>query len=51
MEACTRLAQGERYQIQGWLRAGLTLADIAQLLGVHKSTVSREVSRNGGREG
>ena len=51
MEAYTRLAQSARYQIQGWLQAGLTLLAIARLLGVHKSTVSREVSRNGGRKG
>ena len=49
METYSRLALGPRYHIEAGLR--LTLAAIALMIGAHKSTVSREVSRNGGRDG
>lgn len=42
---------GERYQIQAFVRAGLNNADIARQLGKpDASSLSRELSRNGGRE-
>ena len=40
------LSQEERYQISALLKAGLTLAHISANLGRHKSTISREISRN-----
>ena len=42
------LSQEERYQISALLKAGLTQAQISLNLGRHKSTISREVSRNSG---
>ena len=45
------LSQEERYQISALLKAGLTQAQISVNLGRHKSTISREVSRNSGLRG
>ena len=45
------LSQEERYQISALLKAGLTLGQISVNLGRHKSTISREVSRNSGLRG
>jgi len=45
------LSQTERYQISSLLRAGQNQAQIAQLLGRSKSTISREVRRNRGLRG
>jgi IS30 family transposase len=45
------LSQEERYQISALLKAGLTLAQISVNLGRHKSTISREISRNSGLRG
>lgn len=45
------LSQEERYQISALLKAGLTQAQISLNLGRHKSTISREVSRNSGLRG
>ena len=42
------LSQEERYQISALLKAGLTQAQISANLGRHKSTISREISRNSG---
>ena len=36
----------QRYQIEALLKAGQSQSAIAQLLNVHKSTISRELSRN-----
>ena len=41
----------ERYQIYVLMKAGQTQSDIAQILGRHKSTISREISRGCGRRG
>lgn len=38
----------ERGQIQANLQQGLSLAEIARRLGRHRSTISREIQRNGG---
>jgi len=46
-----QLTQEQRYQIAVLKKAGHMQADIAQLVGVHKSTISREVSRNKGQRG
>lgn len=47
----TQLTQEERYQIYALLKAGHNQTEIAMLLDRHKSTISREISRNTGRRG
>jgi len=47
----TQLTQEQRYQIAVLKKAGHMQTDIAELIGVHKSTVSREISRNKGQRG
>lgn len=47
----TQLTQEERYQIYALLKAGLNQTEIAMILGRHKSTISREISRNTGLRG
>jgi transposase, IS30 family len=42
------LSQNERYQIYALLEAGHNQMQIAHILGRHRSTISREVSRNSG---
>lgn len=44
----TQLTIEQRYQIADHLSAGKNRSDIAQLIGVHKSTISRELRRNRG---
>ena len=46
-----QLTQGKRYQLQALLKTGLSLQAMADNLGVHKSTVSRELRRNSGTNG
>ncbi|MBN0245388.1 helix-turn-helix domain-containing protein, partial [Pseudomonas aeruginosa] len=41
-----QLTQGQRYQIEAGLSAGKSQASIAKQVGVHPSTISREVRRN-----
>ncbi|MBN0581760.1 helix-turn-helix domain-containing protein, partial [Pseudomonas aeruginosa] len=41
-----QLTQGQRYQIEAGLSAGKSQASIAKPVGVHPSTISREVRRN-----
>ena len=41
----------ERYQISAYLKAGFNQIEIANLLNRHKSTISRELSRNHGLRG
>jgi IS30 family transposase len=43
------LSQTERYQIYALMKAGHKPVEIAQLLGRHKSSISRELSRNTGK--
>jgi len=47
----THLSQTERYQIHALMSAGQTQAKIAQILGRHKSTISRELMRGSGQRG
>ena len=47
----THLSQSERYQISALLKAGHGLSEIANILGRHRSTIYREVSRNSGLRG
>jgi IS30 family transposase len=51
MSQYTQLTQEQRYQIYAFLKAGFLQKDIACEIGVHKSTVSRELSRNRGQKG
>lgn len=46
-----QLTQEERYQIEALMKAGHTQTTIAQILGRHKSTISRELRRNRGLRG
>jgi IS30 family transposase len=46
MQKYNHLDLQNRYQIKALRDAGLTQTNIAQIIGVHKSTVSRELSRN-----
>lgn len=45
------LSHHERYQIAALMKAGQNQTQIATILGRHKSTISREVTRNKGRRG
>ena len=47
----TQLTQEERYQIHALLKMEHQQTEIAEYLGVHKSTVSRELRRNKGLRG
>jgi len=47
----SQLTEGERYQIYGLLKEGLTQKDIAKNLNRSESTISRELSRNRGKRG
>ncbi len=51
MRTYTQLTQRQRYQIYILMKAGHTQSDIARLLEVHKSTISRELRRNTGLKG
>lgn len=45
------LTKEQRYVIQSLFKRGVNRTDIAQELGVHKSTIGREVKRNGTKRG
>ncbi len=47
----TQLTQVQRYQIYALMKAGLNQTQIANIVGVHKSTISRELRRNHGQRG
>lgn len=51
LNAYKHLAAEERYHIYGLRKAGRNLSEIANELGVHKSTISREIKRNSGLKG
>lgn len=51
MRHYTQLTQEQRYQIYALLKGGKNQTDIALIVGVHKSTISREICRNRGRRG
>lgn len=51
MKHYKQLTSEQRYQISGLKKAGLKLSQIADEVGVHKSTISRELSRNKGLRG
>jgi len=47
----TQLTQCQRYQIHALLKSSHNQTEIAETIGVHKSTISREVKRNRGKRG
>ena len=47
----TQLTQDQRYQIYALKQVEQTNKRIAEILGVHASTVSRELKRNRGKKG
>ncbi len=51
MKPYTQLTQVQRYQINALLEIGQTQTEIAVVIGVHKSTISRELRRNRGKRG
>ena len=51
MRRYSQLTSGQRYQISALLKIGQSLTKIADIIGVHKSTVSREIQRNTGLRG
>jgi len=51
MSTKPQLTQEQRYQIYALMKAGHNRTEIAEMLGFHKSTISRELSRNRGLRG
>jgi len=51
MRTYHQLTQAQRYQIYALRKTRHSLAEIAEVLGVHKSSVSRELKRNRGQRG
>lgn len=51
MKKYKQLNQKQRYQIDIWLKAEKKKSEIADLICVHKSTISRELKRNTGSRG
>ncbi len=47
----TQLTREQRYQIYALKKAHHSQTEMASIIGVHKSTISRELSRNGGQRG
>jgi IS30 family transposase len=47
----TQLTQEQRYQIYALLKIGHNQKEIAEVIGSHKSTISRELRRNCGQKG
>ena len=46
-----QLTQGQRYQIKALLKSAQNQTKIAEIIGVHRSTISRELKRNRGERG
>ena len=51
MRTYRQLTQEQRYQIYALKKTGHSVSEIAEVLRVHKSTVSRELKRNRGQRG
>ena len=51
MNTYTQLTQEQRYQIYALLKMGHNQTEMADMLSVHKSTLSRELRRNRGQRG
>ncbi|MDZ7691651.1 MAG: helix-turn-helix domain-containing protein [Balneolaceae bacterium] len=46
MQEYTQLSEENRHQIKALLDAGHNQSEIARTIGVHRSTISRELKRN-----
>ena len=51
MKRYTHLTSEQRYQISNGLKEGYSQQAIADIIGVNKSTISREICRNGASRG
>jgi len=51
MGSYTQLTYHQRYHIYTFTKAGMHQTEIAKIIGVHKSTISRELRRNRGKRG
>ncbi|MBC8336878.1 MAG: IS30 family transposase [Anaerolineales bacterium] len=51
MGSYSQLTYHQRYHINALLKAGWNQTEIAESIGVHKSTISRELKRNRGKRG
>ena len=51
MKQYTQLTEHQRYQIYALMKAGFNQTETAEVVGVHKSTISRELKRNRGLRG
>lgn len=51
MSTNAQLTQEQRYQIYALMKAGHNQTEMAEIIGVHKSTISRELRRNRGLRG
>lgn len=51
MKHYTQLVREQRYQIYAFRKAGWNQSEVAEELGVNKSTISRELARNSGARG
>ena len=51
MKRYTHLTSEQRYQISNGLKQGYSQQAIANIIGVNKSTISREIRRNGPNRG
>ena len=51
MESYTQLTYNQRYHINTFMKAGFCQSEVAKVISVHKSTVSREIRRNRGKRG
>ena len=51
MRGYTQLTEEQRYQIHALMKAGHYPTEIATIIDVHKSTISRESARNRGLRG
>ena len=51
MRTYTQLTREQRYQLSALLKMGHSQTEIAEVIGMHKSTISRELRRNRGQRG
>lgn len=51
MRSYAQLTQEQRYQIHAFMKAGFTQKSVSHEMGVHRSTISREIRRNQGLRG
>ena len=51
MRGYAQLTREQRYQIQALMKVEQSQTEIADIVGVNKSTISRELKRNSGKRG